>query len=55
MTREELERELRENTDLTKEQYMEFCALCNDLDLEKKGEEPEEEKDVSWEGLDRSL
>lgn len=55
MDKRELGREILENMDLTKEQYLNLCALCNELDLEKKGEEPEEEKDVSWEGLDRSL
>ena len=52
-TKRELGREILENMDLTKEQYMELCALCDDLDLEKKGEEPEEEREMSWEELDR--
>lgn len=53
MDKRELGREILENMDLTKEQYMELCALCDDLDLEKKGEEPEEEREMSWEELDR--
>ena len=39
MTKEELERELRENTDLTKEQYIELCEMIEELELEKKEEE----------------
>lgn len=53
MDKRELGREILENMDLTKEQYMELCALCDDLGLEKKGEEPEEERELSWEELDR--
>ena len=53
MDKRELGREILENMDLTKEQYMELCALCDELDLEKKGEEPEEEREMSWEELDR--
>ena len=53
MDKRELGREILENMDLTKEQYMELCALCDDLDLEKKGEEPEEEREMSWEELDK--
>lgn len=53
MDKRELGREILENMDLTKEQYMELCALCDELDLEKKGEEPKEERELSWEELDR--
>lgn len=53
LTKRELGREILENMDLTKEQYMELCALCDELDLEKKGEEPEEEREMSWEELDK--
>ena len=34
--KEELEREIRENTDLTKEQHIELCELIEELKLEKK-------------------
>ena len=52
-TKQELGREILENMDLTKEQYLEACALCDELGLEKKGEEPEEEKEPTWEELDK--
>ena len=42
-----------ENMDLTKEQYMEMCKLCDELDLEPKGEEPEtiNPDDLSWDDI----
>ena len=52
-TKRELGLEILQNMDLTKEQYLELCELCDDLGLEKKGDEPEEEKELSWEELDK--
>ena len=52
-TKRELGREILENMDLTKEQYIELCELCDELGLEKKGDEPEEEKELTWEELDK--
>lgn len=54
MTREEkqaLSREMLTNMDLTKEQYIEMCGLCDDLDLKPKGEEPANPEDMSWEEI----
>jgi hypothetical protein len=36
MTKEELEYELRNNTELTKEQWLELCELIEELELEEK-------------------
>lgn len=38
-SREGLKRKLRENTDLTKEQYTELCKLIREMDLSPKTEE----------------
>lgn len=38
MTKKQLSREFLENMDLTKEQYLELCALCDDLELDKASE-----------------
>ena len=51
MTREqkiELAREMRTNMDLTKEQYLEMCKLCDELDLNRPEAEPEE---PSWDDI----
>ena len=53
MTREEkqaLSREMLANMDLTKEQYLNLCALCDELELEPKPEEIEE-KEESWDDI----
>lgn len=54
MTREEkqaLSIEMLTNMDLTKEQYIEMCGLCDDLDLQPKGDEPADPEDMSWEEI----
>lgn len=44
-----LAREVLENMgDITKEQYLEFCKMCDDLDLEPC--EPEQEE-PSWDDI----
>ena len=43
-----LAREMLTNMDLTKEQYIQMCELCDELDLYPKTDEPEE-KELSWE------
>ena len=51
MTREqkmELGREMLENMDLTKEQYIELCKMCDELDLNRPDAEPEE---PSWDDV----
>ena len=51
MTKEqkfELAREMRTNMDLTKEQYLEMCKLCDELDLNRPEAEPEE---PSWDEI----
>ena len=51
MTREqkiELAREMRTNMNLTKEQYLEMCKLCDELDLDRPEAEPEE---PSWDDI----
>lgn len=51
MTKEqkfELAREMRTNMDLTKEQYLEMCKLCDELDLNRLETEPEE---PSWDDI----
>lgn len=51
MTKEqkfELAHEMRTNMDLTKEQYLEMCRLCDELDLNRPEVEPEE---PSWDDI----
>ena len=51
MTKEqktELGREILENMDLTKEQYIELCKMCDELDLNRPDAEPEE---PSWDDV----
>ena len=53
MTKEqkiELARELYENMDLTKEQYLELCKLCEELDL-SPGATPSEPEEPSWDDI----
>ena len=53
MTDEEkkgLAREVLTNMDLTKEQYLNLCGLCDDLGLEPKPEEIEEKEDT-WDDI----
>ena len=38
MTKKQLGKEFLENMDLTREQYLELCALCDDLGLDKAPE-----------------
>ena len=45
-----LVKELRTNMELTKEQYLEICAIVDELGLEPYVEEPED-KEPSWEEL----
>lgn len=46
----ELAAEVLTNMDLTKEQYLNLCALCDELGLEPKPEEIEE-KEESWDDI----
>ena len=51
MTKEErtaLSKEMLTNMDLTKEQYLEMCRLCDDLDL---GPVPKDPEDLSWDEI----
>ena len=51
MTKEEklaLSKEMLINMDLTKEQYMEMCRLCDELDL---GPVPKDPEDCSWDDI----
>lgn len=45
-----LAKELRTNMDLTKEQYLEICAIVDELELEPYVDEPED-KEPSWDEL----
>ena len=44
----ELGREMLENMDLTKEQYIELCKMCDELGLTRPDAEPEE---PSWDDV----
>ena len=44
----ELSREMLENMDLTKEQYISMCKLCDELDLVKKIDESVDQEDMNW-------
>lgn len=51
MTKEqkkELGLEILRNMDLTKEQYIELCKMCEELDLNRPDAEPEE---PSWDDV----
>lgn len=51
MTKEqkkELGLEILRNMDLTKEQYIELCKMCDELDLNRPDAEPEE---PSWDDV----
>ena len=51
MTKEqkkELGLEILRNMDLTKEQYIELCKMCDELDLNRLDAEPEE---PSWKDI----
>ena len=51
MTKEqkfELAREMRTNMHVTKEQYIEMCKMCDELDLNRPETEPEE---PSWDDI----
>lgn len=45
-----LAKELRTNMDLTKEQYLEICAIVDELELEPYVDELED-KEPSWDEL----
>lgn len=54
MTKEQkadLAKEMLENMDLTKEQYIELCRLCDELELEKKEDEVPGPEDMSWDEI----
>lgn len=51
MDKKEFGREILENMDLTKEQYLNLCGLCDDLGLEPKSEEEIEEKEEDWDDI----
>ena len=44
----ELAREIRANLHVTREQYIEMCKLCDELDLNRPEAEPEE---PSWDDV----
>ena len=46
--KKELGLEILTNMDLTKEQYLELCKMCDDLDLDRITPEPEE---PSWDDV----
>ena len=46
--KKELGLEILTNMDLTKEQYLEFCKMCDELDLNRPDAEPEE---PSWDDV----
>lgn len=48
-----LSKEFLANMNLTKEQYLELCKLCDELDLEPKGEEQKtiNPDDLSWDDI----
>lgn len=53
MTKEQkiaLAKELHDNFDLTKEQYLETCKLVDELGLEPYEDDPEPEED-SWDNI----
>lgn len=57
MTKEqktELARELYENMTITKEQYIELCKLCDELDL-SPGAAPSEPEEPSWDDIIDSI
>lgn len=46
--KKELGYEILHNMDLTKEQYIELCKMCDELDLNRPEAEPEE---PSWDDV----
>lgn len=46
--RKEIGKEVLENMDVTKEQYIEICRLCEDLDLSISHPDPE---DIPWDKI----
>lgn len=46
--KKELGLEIFRNMDLTKEQYIELCKMCDELDLNRPDAEPEE---PSWDDV----
>lgn len=46
--KKELGLEILRNMDLTKEQYIELCKMCDELDLNRPDAEPEE---PSWDDV----
>ena len=52
MNKKELGKEILENMDLTKEQYMELCRLCDELELEKgRAVVASEQVEQSWDEI----
>jgi len=46
--KKELAREMLENMNLTKEQYIEMCRLCDELHLVPKSDEPLSPEEMDW-------
>lgn len=46
--KKELGYEVLHNMDLTKEQYIEMCKLCDDLGLAPKPDESVDPEDMDW-------
>lgn len=47
----ELSREILGNMNVTKEQYVEMCRLCDDLELERLEDIPDEPDEPSWDDI----
>ena len=44
-------REMLENMDLTKEQYIEMCRMIDELHLVPKGDEPLNPEEMDWDDI----
>jgi len=54
MTKEqkkELAKEMIQNMDLTKEQYIEMCRMIDELHLVPKGDEPLDPEEMDWDDI----
>ena len=49
--RQQIAKELRENTDMTKEQYIQTCLLCEELDLAIDTPEEQASEQQEWKDL----
>ncbi len=47
----ELSREILANMNVTKEQYIEMCRLCDELELERPEDIPDEPDEPSWDDI----